>query len=149
VPSGLSIPEPMTEDQVKRMRQLIASEAHRGAFFTSLDLCSFYVRRAIERAHKKTTCRELKIQRKSCASEYGDSLLRSGFGVVKEKSLEPGDIVIFEAAPTSPYGHIQVYTGTHWVSDYKQDSIFPDHTYTNLARVHYRFYGVTSSQADV
>jgi hypothetical protein len=135
----------MTENQVKLMRQLIASEASSGAFFTSLDLCTFFVRRAVERAHKKATKRVLRLKRTTYAYDYGESLLHSGFKVVSDKSLEPGDVAVFQASPTSPYGHVQIFTGTIWVSDYKQSSIFPDHTYTNVARVHYRFYGTTSS----
>ncbi len=139
----------MTAEQIKCMRNHIASEALSGAFITSLDLCTVFVRRAIERAHKKTVNRVLKIKRKPCAAEYGESLLLSGFKVIKEKHMEPGDITIFEAGPTSPYGHIQIFTGTIWVSDYKQNSIFPDHTYTHLARVHYRFYGTNNNQVDM
>jgi hypothetical protein len=54
-----------------------------------------YVRQAIERSHEKITGRPLYMRQKSCAYDYGESLLNSGFRIVHEP-LEVGDIAVYQ-----------------------------------------------------
>jgi hypothetical protein len=111
----------------------------------SINLCAMYVRRAIERSHKKITRRKMNMKQQRCAFDYGISLINSGFQVVNEP-LEIGDVAIYQVTSTSPYGHIQIFTGTSWVSDYRQPSKFPDETYIDAVPVYYRFVGIKKPQ---
>jgi hypothetical protein len=125
--------------------RLTAVEAYNGAFFMSINLCAMFVRRAIERSHKKITRRKLNLIQQRCAFDYGISLLHSGFKEVQEP-LEIGDIAIYQVTSSSPYGHIQIFTGTSWVSDFRQPSKFPDETYVEAVPVYYRFYGTKKTE---
>jgi hypothetical protein len=78
------------------------------------------------------------------ASVYGPSLILAGFQVVEIRDnleIQIGDIVIFQETPTSPFGHIAVWNGKMWISDYRQESIFPDETYLVLVPTYYRYFG--------
>lgn len=61
------------------------------------------------------------------AGDYGPFLLRHGAQVVSRESWEPkaGDIAVFDRTPDHPAGHIQVFDGQHWVSDFVQHSFSP------------------------
>ncbi|MGH9406013.1 MAG: hypothetical protein ACRD3D_09290 [Terriglobia bacterium] len=43
----------------------------------------------------------------------------------KDYKPEKGDIVVFGGNKSHPYGHIEVYSGKGWVSDFKQHSMIP------------------------
>ncbi|MFB6350013.1 hypothetical protein ACFBZI_11330 [Moraxella sp. ZJ142] len=36
-----------------------------------------------------------------------------------------GDIVVWNKTPKNPHGHIQIYNGTQWVSDFRQPNFNP------------------------
>lgn len=61
------------------------------------------------------------------AKGYGPFLQKLGASVVPGKNYTPekGDIVVFGGNKAHPYGHIEVYTGKGWVSDFKQHSMIP------------------------
>ena len=61
------------------------------------------------------------------AGDYGPFLLRHGAQVIPQRSYEPkaGDIAVFDRTDEHPAGHIQVFDGRHWVSDYVQHSFSP------------------------
>ena len=135
----------VNEDEVKRIRLTFADEAYRGAFCFSINLCARYVRLAFERAFKKVTNHKFDMQQAPAAKDYAPGLLKAGFKIVdisNDSEIEKGDVIIYQVTKTSPYGHIQVWTGYIWVSDYRQDSKFPDSTYYNLIPVYYRYYGL-------
>lgn len=62
------------------------------------------------------------------AKDYGPFLLNRGFAVVDEVDYKPqkGDIAVFDAFQGAkkyhPSGHIQMYNGIQWVSDFIQQS---------------------------
>jgi len=64
------------------------------------------------------------------ACDYGPSFEKVGFENIKTgqgeipKSYKPqkGDIVIFNESDKHPDGHIQMYNGEYWISDYKQNT---------------------------
>lgn len=43
---------------------------------------------------------------------------------LKSKVFKRGDIVVYDRSKNYPHGHIQVYTGTGWVSDFRQRYIY-------------------------
>jgi RHS repeat-associated protein len=65
------------------------------------------------------------------AKNYGPFLLGHGFSVIPESGYQAlvGDTVVFQTFPgdTNDSGHIQVWSGTRWVSDFQQSStnIYP------------------------
>lgn len=73
------------------------------------------------------------------AKDCGPSLLRAGFQEVASTgdyphggfTPEPGDVVVFDPVPKHPYGHIAMWNGDHWVSDFHQKSFYVANGYTN------------------
>jgi hypothetical protein len=68
------------------------------------------------------------------AKDYGRVLEKYGF-----KPLDPtpgstyspmkGDIVVMQQTNQSKNGHIAIYNGTNWVSDFKQPDFWPGPSY--------------------
>nr|WP_294055412.1 hypothetical protein [Prevotella sp. CAG:386] len=51
---------------------------------------------------------------------------------------EKGDIVVFPITWKHPLGHIAIWNGKQWVSDYKQKSIYIDEDYKGVEYIVYR-----------
>lgn len=60
------------------------------------------------------------------ACNYGPILEKLGF-VADLPGRKVGDIAVFEAYPGNPYGHIQIWCGEYWVSDFiqRRPGVFP------------------------
>ena len=69
------------------------------------------------------------------ACEYDSFLPKVGFHSVNKVGYAPekGDIVVLEAVSGHPYGHIAMYTGSQWVSDFKQSDMWGGSAYRNKA----------------
>ena len=65
------------------------------------------------------------------AKDYSVQLQQRGFTVVSQSGYIPqkGDIVVFNSAPGHPSGHIAMYNGSQWVSDFFQNSFFVSGVY--------------------
>jgi hypothetical protein len=85
------------------------------------------------------------------ARQYGPYLLSKGFISVPQEGYQPqkGDIVVIQPDPNSAsqvrYGHIAMYDGSQWISDFKQrDFLDTGVKVSNLAeqpnRKRYQFY---------
>jgi hypothetical protein len=87
--------------------------------------CAMYCRMGLEAAGLNTADRP----QSGDAGDYGPFLMRHGAQVVPADSYTPqvGDVVVFDKTDQHPYGHIEMYDGSHWVSDFKQHSISPYH----------------------
>lgn len=90
--------------------------------------CATWVRKALEAGGLDTTGHP------EYAKDWGPTLTRLGFGVVDAKSYIPrkGDIIVIQGTSTSKPGHIELYDGTHWVSDFIQPhpkDIYPGPSY--------------------
>jgi len=74
------------------------------------------------------------------AKDYGPFLTQHGASVVSEHNYKPqkGDVAVFQGNDSHPYGHIEVYDGKQWVSDFKQNNFSPYRTDTPPSTV-YRF----------
>lgn len=83
----------------------------------SHSLCAKYVREALQEAGIRV------IVKPSYAYLYKDFLPILGYSVV-EKPYKPGDVVVFMPTGNRKYGHIAIYTGEGWVSDFKQKSFY-------------------------
>ena len=87
------------------------AHAHKG----SLGRCARYVREAVEAGG-------VKLVHHVSAKNYGSSLTRVGFkslGAVKS-GFRAGDVAIIQPIHGHPHGHICMYNGRHWVSDFVQ-----------------------------
>lgn len=87
--------------------------------------CAMYCRMGLEAAGLNTADRP----RSGDAGDYGPFLLRHGAEIVSPDSYVPqvGDVVVFDKTDQHAYGHIEMYDGSHWVSDFMQHSISPYH----------------------
>jgi hypothetical protein len=85
--------------------------------------CAMYCRLGMEAAGLGTQDRP----RSGDAGDYGPFLLRHGAQVVAPESYTPqvGDTVVFDKTAQHPSGHIEMYDGRQWVSDFMQRSFSP------------------------
>jgi hypothetical protein len=99
----------------------------------SVHLCATYVRKGLEAGGLNTDLRP------NLAKDYGPFLLKIGFVAVPEVGYTPqaGDLVVFEGTDKHTAGHVQVYDGKQWVSDFKQNSYNP--YYDDTKSQAYRF----------
>ncbi len=89
--------------------------------------CATYVRIALEKGGGLTLIRpKPRADRKVHAQDYGASLLQAGFKEVHIETYakyipQKGDIAIIQPYPGgNPSGHMQMYDGEHWISDWVQ-----------------------------
>lgn len=70
------------------------------------------------------------------AYAYNTILPQMGFVEISTKNYSPrrGDISVLPQNSHSPFGHIAIYNGNQWISDYKQDSIYPSGAYRSAGK---------------
>ena len=91
----------------------------------STNSCALYVRRAIGAGGCPT------FLQPPSACDYDKFLPDLGFEEVDPEDYEPqaGDIVVFSAIKRHKHGHICMYNGCQWVSDFKQKSMYSASAY--------------------
>ncbi|KAF7600192.1 MAG: cytoplasmic protein [Candidatus Dactylopiibacterium carminicum] len=92
----------------------------------SLGRCAEFVRKAIEAGG-------LRLQRRLSAKDYGLSLVAAGF--IQQHVILPkaGDVVIIQPIPGHPHGHMAMFNGLAWVSDFRQQhGYYPGASYRRL-----------------
>jgi hypothetical protein len=87
--------------------------------------CARYVRQAVEAGG-------ISLHHTHWAKDYGPLLVAMGF---RETSLSPeqGDVVVIQPAPGHPAGHMAIFDGSIWVSDFKQTHPGPQGFYPGPA----------------
>lgn len=80
---------------------------------SSTGRCAQFVRKAIEAGG-------LKLHRVTSAKDYGQSLAMAGFGCTTVTDPKAGDVVVIQPVVGHPHGHIAMFDGKQWVSDFKQ-----------------------------
>jgi hypothetical protein len=105
----------------------------------SLGRCAQYVRQAIEAGG-------VKLQRHISAKDYGPSLTTTGFVKIISEHADAsyhhlaGDVAIIQPIPGHPDGHMTMFDGKHWVSDFVQmHGVYPGASY-RLAKPAYAIY---------
>lgn len=84
----------------------------------SVSLCAYYVRLSIEAGG----CPTFFYPNSAC--DYKTFLPRLGFKQLSDsRKPEIGDIVVFNAVKNHPHGHIAIWDGKQWISDFKQRNI--------------------------
>lgn len=117
------------EDAVKRLN------AH--AHASSQGQCAKYVRLAIEAGGVT-----IPAPRPTYAKDYGPKLAALGFSKLDAAGYVPqkGDIVVLQPPSGQTAGHIQMYNGETWVSDFVQGTgIYPGPAYRK-EKVAYEIY---------
>lgn len=94
----------------------------------SIGRCAMYVRKALNAGGFNTTGNPY------YATDYGSFLGNRGWSVVSKNDYKPekGDIIVihsFIGKKRHPAGHIQMYNGKQWVSDFKQRTLMPGNDY--------------------
>lgn len=95
--------------------------ASRAAHGSSIGRCALYVRKALQSAGYKFTPQP-------SAYQYAHGTLASaGFTKISNDNYKPqvGDIAVFNRTAKNPHGHIQIYDGKQWVSDFRQPKFSP------------------------
>lgn len=89
--------------------------------------CAAAVRQALEAGGLDTTGRP------NAAGDYDSFLPGLGFHEVDINGYVPqkGDIVVHEPREGHPYGHIAMYDGENWISDFIQTDMFGGSAYRN------------------
>ena len=53
--------------------------------------------------------------------------------------FEKGDVVVIQGIPGHPHGHMAMYDGSIWISDFRQPDLYPGTAY-RVARPSYKIY---------
>lgn len=103
----------------------------------SIHRCGEYTRQAIEAGG-------VTLDRHADAKDYGSSLESVGFSRVADPSSmngyapQRGDVAVFGAPGGSGSGHMQMYNGSQWVSDFRQNNFLPGRKYGGTPYTIYR-----------
>lgn len=107
----------------------------------SIKKCAMYVRLALKAGGINDS------NHPAAATDYLHYLPKRGFARIREGQLQPGDICVLPAGGTHIYGHICMYTGKVWVSDYIQTSMIV-YNKGNWPYVLFRYTGKGGSGTD-
>ncbi len=100
---------------------IAAANASRVALSSSSGYCARYVRKALQSAGYEFTPNPSAYQYASRGT-----LASAGFAKISNH-MPPqiGDVVVYDRSSKHPHGHIQIFDGSDWVSDFRQSSISP------------------------
>jgi hypothetical protein len=120
-PDGNVSPLPNSAGVLNKSQLSDWMDAH--ALSRSSHHCAMFCRLGMEAAGMNTADRPLSGD----AGDYGPFLLKHGAQTVPEDSYVPqvGDVVVFNKTGQHPNGHIEMYDGHLWVSDFKQQTFSP------------------------
>ena len=68
------------------------------------------------------------------AYAYEDRLALLGFEEVPQEECKRGDIAILSSNSKSVFGHVAIFDGKNWHSDFKQKGIYPSATYRSESK---------------
>ena len=120
----VSAADPSTETQSGFNTNRFVEWMHNNALSRSAHRCAMFVRHGLEAAGLSTSDRPSTGD----AGDYGPYLLRHGAQVVPVDDgyvPKPGDTAVFAKTDQHPNGHIEVFDGGAWVSDFRQRSFSP------------------------
>ena len=91
----------------------------------SVGLCALYVRKAINAGG-------IPLYKCGSAWRYNEVLSILNFQeVATDEELKVGDIVVFQPIGGRKHGHIAIWNGHQWVSDFRQRNIIVHSDYSN------------------
>src|SRR4051812_1054787 len=89
------------------------------AHTASLGLCARYTREAIEAGGLTL------VPRQESAKNYGTTLLLAGFRWPRNSFIQSGDVVVISGFKGQSHGHMAMFDGKKWISDFAQRSLYP------------------------
>lgn len=103
----------------------------------STEKCARNVRIALQTAGADVTNHPI------AAANWGRTLEKNGYKQIKPAFNNPqkGDIYIIDSTSNHVYGHIAGYTGSEWISDFRQNS----YAVYKEKDVEYHYYRLTSA----
>ncbi|QCD63794.1 hypothetical protein B9C57_07840 [Tenacibaculum maritimum] len=110
-----------------------------GANDTAVGKCAKYVRLALEDGGMETWGKAKADQRPGSAKDYGPFLLHKGFKEVSAGNYQKGDISVIESFTNNPHGHIAMWNGENWVSDFVQTDFWAGNDY-RVKEPNYKIY---------
>lgn len=121
-------PRTYTYDAEKAVNYVTEHAARR-----SQGLCARYVRMALEAGGCNTWGHPL------TADAYNDFMESLDFTRIEKKNYYPkkGDVVVFASVKGHPFGHIAMWNGRQWVSDFRQKGIFVAEAYFKTGNHNY------------
>jgi RHS repeat-associated protein len=116
-------------------KDAIVNYADQHAEKGSLKECATYCRKAFEAGGVDTKGHPID------AKDWGPTLLKNGAAVVSQDGYTPqkADVAVFGGNDAHPSGHITIYDGKQWVSDFKQRNMSPYGTSSTPPVTIYRF----------
>lgn len=90
--------------------------------------CAQFTRLAIEAGG-------VRLAHHASAKDYGSSLIKAGFRIVEDLSrqFQKGDVAVIQPIPHHPHGHMAMFNGKFWVSDFLQlHGMYPGLSYRKL-----------------
>jgi len=115
-------PQPDFEKAVERSKEIAKENLEKGHEFGNRE-CAQRVREALEDGG-------VVLERTGYAKNYGPSLEKAGFEPVSSRdnknNYEPqlGDVAVIDEAPGHKAGHMAMYDGETWYSDFKQKNMY-------------------------
>lgn len=114
-----------------------ALDANASANGTPTGYCARYVRQALAAGGLTS----FDTNHPAAAKDYGPYLEKAGFSTVNQSGYTPqaGDVIVYQpTSASSQYGHIQMYDGKNWVSDWKQPRMVPGASYQSASYTIFR-----------
>lgn len=110
---------------VSKAVEHLVSHAHR----KSQGRCAMYVRQALEAGGLNMNGHP------SEAYQYVDFLPKVGFYEVDKSGYipQPGDVIVIQPVAGHPHGHIAMYSGSNWISDFVQIDMWGGSDYRKKA----------------
>lgn len=88
--------------------------------------CAHYVREAIQAGGEKLKVTHL-------AKDYGNNLRLAGFHTIPAGTPLAGDVAIVQPIPGHAAGHMAIFDGHIWISDFKQyHGVYPGPAYRQI-----------------
>lgn len=113
-------------NRVKAVQLLVQQSKPNGR---SLGHCAEYVRKAVEAGG-------VRLSRHLSAKDYGSSLAAAGFTTspaFNETQAQLGDVAIVQPIEGHPHGHMCMFDGSYWVSDFVQTrGVYPGPAYRRV-----------------
>lgn len=128
----VSVVEPK-QPNLRDLNKKIIKKAVEKAAPKSVKRCARYVMMAVHDGLDRDY-----TDRCTAAHECGSRLTAIGYEVVTDSELQEGDIEIYPKNNKREFGHIQIWTGSHWYSDFKQTRRLPHSDYKGSQTTLYR-----------
>jgi hypothetical protein len=110
------------EDSIIALKENALEESH--------NCCAWYVMKALHNGKCYVPI--------LAAADYKYILPLYGFYKTNDENYVKGDIVVFPRIGKHKFGHIAMYDGNNWISDFKQNKFYVSKDYKNTNYIMFR-----------